>query len=337
MSNSSKIEWTDATWNPVTGCTKVSDGCINCYAVQMSRRLAAMGQEKYAGLVVPGAPTKDGFTPEWSGKVVCHDSALAEPFKWAKPQMVFVCSMSDLFHSEVPWEFIVKVFDVMAVTPWHTYQLLTKRPGRMVYFANHIWPQKGGYWRGHREYEPIWPTNVWAGTSVEKEWDGNRCLTARLDLLAQVPAPIRFASCEPLLGPLNLRPWLDMCVCGDSRANHFAEGDCVLTGISQCDCRHYQSVLDWVIAGGESGPHARPMHPDWARSLRNQCQAAGVPFFFKQWGEWAPRTNYNIDSLPRASSKWLGGWEFEMLQVGKKAAGALLDGLEYQEFPQRGC
>lgn len=295
MSNSSKIEWTDATWNPVTGCTKVSDGCTNCYAVQMSRRLAAMGQEKYAGLVVPGAPTKDGFTPEWSGKVVCHDSALAEPFKWAQPQMVFVCSMSDLFHDQVPWDFLIGVFATMRLASQHTYQALTKRPGRMAYFANVILPRwyddlpitLEALTEASRKRETYpnaarwWPSNVWAGTSVESQK-----YAPRLDVLARVPAPVRFVSAEPLLSALDLTKWLNW------------------TGDGGMHEPPNPPAISWCIVGGESGPHARPMQEEWVRDLRNQCQSAGVAFFYKQ-----------------------------AIISGKKIGTPSLDGRQWMEFP----
>ncbi|MBE0418324.1 MAG: phage Gp37/Gp68 family protein [Coriobacteriia bacterium] len=208
------IEWTEVTWNPVTGCSKVSPGCLNCYAERMAKRLQAMGQPNY----------RDGFA------VRTHERMLDLPSKWAKPRMVFVNSMGDLFHEEVPVEFIRRVFQVMESTPHHTYQLLTKRADRLAA----VYPLVS------------WPQNVWMGVTVED----NQRLT-RVEQLREVPSTVRFLSLEPLLGPLP---------------------DLRLDGIA------------WVIAGGESGPGARPMKPDWVVEIRDRCVDAGVPFFFKQWG-----------------------------------------------------
>jgi protein gp37 len=328
-----KIEWADAVWNPLTGCTMVSEGCRFCYAVTMTRRLAAMGQEKYAGLVNPG---KGHF----NGVVQTHDDALCIPLTWRKPRRVFVNSMSDLFHKEVPFEFIDKVFAVMALTPQHTYQVLTKRPERAAEYMNYI--DSAGFCAAARvqaacEFWQLrctkdypwsvvydfalnklarWPLpNVWLGTSVE---DGR--VRQRIDELRRIPAAIRFLSCEPLIGPLD---------------------DLDLTGIH------------WVIVGGESGPGARPMHPDWARSLRDQCTSAGVPFFFKQWGEWrpmsatcigcgddgwvapTPEARYVYENGFSKSPKTLKSEGFAyMVKVGKKRAGRMLDGRTWDEFPE---
>ncbi len=208
------IEWTEVTWNPVTGCSKVSPGCLNCYAERMAKRLQAMGQRNY----------RDGFA------VRTHELMLGLPDTWSRPRMVFVNSMGDLFHEEVPLEFIRRVFEVMECTPRHTYQLLTKRAERLA------------------EVAPLvrWPRNVWMGVTVE---DSPRL--TRVELLREVPAAVRFLSLEPLLGPLS---------------------DLGLDGI------------DWVIAGGESGPGARPMQAEWVVEIRDLCVDSGVPFFFKQWG-----------------------------------------------------
>lgn len=212
--NRSHIEWTDATWNPVTGCTKVSQGCKHCYAERMARRLQAMGSPRYA----------HGF------RVTLHPGLLTQPFHWIKPRRVFVNSMSDVFHPDVPDDFIADIFAVMAKTPQHTYQLLTKRPERLAQLASRL----------------PFPPNVWVGTSAESQ-----AALSRIRWLQQVPAAVRFLSCEPLLGPL---------------------ADLPLDGIH------------WVIVGGESGPQARPMARDWVIEIRDQCVARGIPFLFKQWG-----------------------------------------------------
>jgi protein gp37 len=214
MSTNSTIEWTESTWNPLTGCTKISLGCKHCYAERMAKRLQAMGQPNY----------RNGF------KLTLHDHALETPLQWKQPQMIFVNSMSDLFHDEVPLEFIQKVFDTMTKASWHTFQVLTKRSARLLAL----------------DKELIWPMNVWMGVSVE-----NMDYTFRIDHLRQSNAITKFLSLEPLLGPLtNLN----------------------LNGIH------------WVIVGGESGPGSRPIHLSWVVDIRDQCQEANVPFFFKQWG-----------------------------------------------------
>jgi len=213
MSDRSAIEWTEATWNPVTGCTVVSPGCAHCYAKTFA--------ERFRG--VPGHPYEMGFD------LTLRPERVDQPLLWKRPRTIFVNSMSDLFHEDVPLEFIQQVFDVMQRAHWHRFQVLTKRAERLA------------------EVAPLlpWPENAWMGVSVE-----NQRWTSRIDLLRTTPAAVKFLSCEPLLGPLDLD----------------------LTGI------------DWVIAGGESGHGARPMRLEWAKDLRDQCLTADVPFFFKQWG-----------------------------------------------------
>jgi protein gp37 len=210
----SAIEWTETTWNPLTGCDKVSPGCKNCYAERMARRLKAMGQKRYA----------NGF------ELTLHEPLLEQPLHWQRPQTIFVNSMSDLFHEGVPAEFILRAFDVMRRASWHRFQVLTKRSRRLLEMAPLI----------------DWPDNVWMGVSVERA-----DYAFRIDHLRQTGAKVRFLSLEPLLGPLD---GLNL------------EG------------------IHWVIVGGESGPKARPISEDWVVSIRDQCVACGLPFFFKQWG-----------------------------------------------------
>ncbi|MCW5830180.1 MAG: phage Gp37/Gp68 family protein [Deltaproteobacteria bacterium] len=225
--SASLIEWTEETWNPLTGCTKISAGCQHCYAERMAKRLQAMGLDHY----------RAGF------ELAVHPEKLNIPRRWKRPRMVFVNSMSDLFHDRVSDEFIRDVFRVMNETPWHTYQVLTKR-------AQRLWSLSRGL---------TWTPNIWMGVSVESHsW------RSRIRLLSDVAAAVRFLSCEPLLGPLP---------------------DMALQGIH------------WVIVGGESGPGARPMHPDWAESLLYQCRGAGVPFFMKQLGGH-PDKRGQIEQLP---------------------------------------
>jgi protein gp37 len=314
----SKIEWTDEVWNPLAGCSIVSAGCKNCYAMRMAYRLSAMGQAKYHGLT-----KKVNGNVVWTGKVFKDYDALATPRHWNKRRRIFVNSMSDLFHENVPDDFIQDVFDVMRYTPRHTYQILTKRPARMAKLVRKI---SGG------DY-PV-AANIWLGVSVEDQAAANE----RIPLLLQTPAAVRFLSCEPLLGPLNLH-WLGLLSIYDTCSFN-----------ARTNRRYYLDsnipMLDWVICGGESGPGARPMHPDWARGLRDQCQEAGVPFFFKQWGEWLPiregdeevahdfyraedanRLRRGIDLIQHI------GHFVVMERVGKAKAGRLLDGRTWDEMP----
>jgi len=238
MADSSAIEWTDATWNPVTGCSKITAGCDNCYAQRFS--------ERFRG--TPGHPFESGFDLQ------LRPERLAQPMAWRRARMIFVNSMSDLFHKEVPTAFIDQVFAIMEAADWHTYQVLTKRSSLMRDYLQSRYA--GG----------TAPPHIWCGVSVE-----NDSSTARIRHLRDAPARIRFLSVEPLLGPM---------------------GELELDGIA------------WVIVGGESGPRARPIRPNWVRDIRDQCLAAGVPFFFKQWGGLRP-----------------------------KAGGRSLDGCEWSQFP----
>jgi protein gp37 len=214
MATNSHIEWTDATWNPVTGCTKISPGCKHCYAERLSKRLKAMGQANY----------RNGF------KLTLQPQMLELPLRWKTPKRIFVNSMSDLFHEDVPTDYIKQVFDVMVRADWHQYQVLTKRSGRVFELSKKL----------------NWVPQIWMGVSVEAEK-----YTHRIDDLRKTAAHVKFLSLEPLLGPL---------------------GKLNLRGI------------DWAIVGGESGPGARPIDPDWVTEIRDQCLLASVPFFFKQWG-----------------------------------------------------
>lgn len=319
MSKSS-IEWTQETWNPVTGCTRVSEGCDHCYAVTMTRRLEAMGQEKYRGLVNPGKK-------HFNGQVKTHEEVLTLPLGIKKPTTFFVNSMSDLFHEAVPFEFVDKVFAVMALTPRHTYQVLTKRPDRMAeYFQrgkakntvmNKFWVDAAELELKVEKFKCLWLwiicpeilPNVWMGTSIENQ----KAADERIPELLKVPAAVRFLSCEPLLGAINLRKWLMIQTDLDGNTRGFG-------------------YLHWVIAGGESGHGARPMHPDWVRSLRDQCVAAGVPFFFKQWGEWMPGSEATCKTAE--GKKRVLFHEMAFYKVGKKAAGNSLDEEVWEQFPE---
>ncbi|MEE9499626.1 MAG: phage Gp37/Gp68 family protein [Nitrospinaceae bacterium] len=354
MAGKSKIEWTDATWNPVSGCKKVSAGCKNCYAKREWPRHSR---------------PKGAYAGRKFEDVACHPERLRKPLSWQKPQMVFVNSMSDLFHDAVPDEFIDRVFAVMALTPQHTFQILTKRAERMREYLGEfaaslerrepkdveramamVMPIVGYSQRIKKlslEYEAIAASfmklplpNVWMGVSVENQATAD----ARIPELLATPAAVRFVSYEPALGPvdfesLNIRAgrYLDAFTCD----YHDGDGEVIAGPPSG------HGPIDWIICGGESGGNAkspaRPMHPDWARSVRDQCQAAGVPFFFKQWGSWAPQ--YHVGEHEQALLKLADPKEpivmadlkklhpVNMRKVGKKAAGRLLDGREWNEMP----
>lgn len=319
MSDKSKIEWTDASWNPVTGCAKVSAGCANCYAERMAKRLAGRA----------GYPSFDPATDGPVGNpfaVTLHPECLDDPRHWRKPRRVFVCSMGDLFHPAVPVHFIARVFQVMREAERHTFQILTKRPERMVelFASESFWS-----WLGCVPGPGTFLPKVWLGTSVEDQATAD----ARIPHLLRCPAAVRFVSYEPALGPVDFGKWLT------------TDGDELCPACGEITCNH--GALDWVIAGGESGPRARPAHPDWFRSVRDQCAAAGVPFFFKQWGEWAevpfdhdnPPSAQKHDHLAEQYLNLAGGHGFHgdavvrVRRVGKRAAGHLLDGVEHREFP----
>ena len=370
------IEWTEATWNPIAGCTVHSPGCTNCYAMRTAARLATIPATApvYAGLT---QPSKAG--PVWTGKIAVNESTMLAPLRRRKPTMYFVNSMSDLFHESVPDEVIDRVFAVMALCPRHTFQVLTKRSERMRWYLSadrptFVWRatrdlglteiQRRNRMESHIRRGVFLPLpNVWLGVSVE---DQKRADERIPDLLA-TPAAVRFLSCEPLLGPVDLTHIEIPMGCRvdvfDALAYDGEQGE--------ADTAQGTATLDWVIVGGESGPGARPMHPDWARSLRDQCAAADVPFFFKQWGTWAPvceMTEEQIDAChypppvrdPEASRRrrcdqcvlHIDGQRFDgeamyrrpafdqgsramtMMAIGKKAAGRTLDGLTHDAMPQ---
>lgn len=258
MSVNSAIEWTMHTWNPTTGCDKVSQGCKLCYAEVMHRRLMKMHPKKY--------------NKPFLGNVVTHPEDLTFPGTIKKPGVFFVNSMSDLFHKDVPEDFINAVFQVMRSHERHTFQILTKRADIAANFY-----RRNAKWH--------WMKNVWIGTSVEDQKTANE----RIPHLLQVPAVVRFLSCEPLLGPVDLSICTTWPPHKCQECGFVGRGLLVEEGTECPECEHFMDrlpMIDWVIAGGESGHGARPMHPDWVRAIRDQCKAAGVPFFFKQWGQW---------------------------------------------------
>ena len=339
MADRTPIEWTDATWNPITGCAVVSPGCTNCYAM----RLAGTRMKHHPSRVGLTQESKAG--PVWTGEVRFNEEWLAQPLRWSKPRMIFVCAHGDLFAEGVPDEWIDRVFAVMALAPQHTFQVLTKRPERMREYLSadrfklaervadavmYLWD--GKIWdHGDRMWDQIYGaifehplSNVWLGASVEDQ----RRADERIPVLLDTPAAVRWISAEPLLGPVDL---MNVQV-GEDCSAEFAEGDPDLE-----EWGHLNALeggvgyprLDWVVVGGESGPDARPMHPGWARSIMRQCAEARVPFLFKQWGEWMPFEGHEDVAL---------GTEFiladvMLAKVGKKRAGRLLDGVTHDGMP----
>lgn len=395
----SKIEWCDSTWNPVRGCSLVSEGCRNCYAMKQAHRFSGPGMP-YEGLTELGPSG-----PRWTGKVRLVPELLDAPLRLRKPQRIFVNSMSDLFHEDVPDEFIAAVFAMMNAAPLHTFQILTKRPRRMAawfswlnafggigpyirsvridgdrtvpnYFASLLrtevvagkrvrsmddpWIKVFNGAAVHSGTTPL--PNVWLGVSVEDQ----KTADERIPLLLQTPAAVRFVSYEPALGPVDfaridhrdylrsgLVDFARWCARKEGRDEDAAateaaksvpaeqlpqgENPCLnaLTGQSfdgwdRCETG---PALDWVIVGGESGPGARPAHPGWFRSVRDQCVAAGVPFFFKQWGEWI---QVELSDFPKVPCRMMDERTVDpvvMGRVGKRAAGRLLDGREWNQLP----
>lgn len=344
MAENSKIEWTEATWNPITGCSVTSPGCTNCYAM------------KLAGTRLRNHPSRKGLTqdskagPVWTGEVRLNEKWLDQPLRWSRPRMIFVCAHADLFHESVPDEWIDRVFAVMALAPQHTFQVLTKRADRMREYLTRagngrrseaIWQTMHGEAKTRAAREVLdswyggpsadqWPLpNVWLGVSVEDQqrWD------ERISDLEATPAAIRWVSAEPLLGPI-----LPTVVCN----GHFFFNP--LTGQRWHDAPDHNGAsdfganrIDWIVVGGESGPGARPMHPDWARSLRDECDAAGVPFFFKQHGAFLDFDHLgecwnSLTYAQRGNQQFVDGKA--MIHVGKKVAGRLLDGVEHNAMPK---
>lgn len=339
----SNIEWTDKTWNPVAGCTRVSRGCDNCYAVRESKRLAKIGatKQKYGGLVNEG---KNHF----NGMVRMDFEALSKPLHWRRPRKVFVNSMSDLFHEQVADGFITAVFAIMALCPQHTFQILTKRPERMNEYLNRSIGDMTKHWvlgkaweilghHPHYDHHKLngreWPLpNVWLGVSVEDQ----EAADTRIPWLLKCPAAVRWLSCEPLLGPVDLSSYLNIL----DRQKAGLERDPMAAAMLQQgmdDGRAFApTMINWIVAGGESGPGARPMHPHWARLLRDQALDASVPFLFKQWGAWAPVHELQCNEPGVKGRTW---YNFDpdtaVCRLGKKKTGRLLDGIEWNQYPDQ--
>jgi protein gp37 len=335
MADNTQIEWTEATWNPITGCSLASPGCTNCYAMQL------------AGTRLAHIPSRAGLTREvngnhvWTGEVRFNEQWLDQPLRWKRPRMIFVCAHGDLFHESVPDEWIDKAFAVMALATQHTFQVLTKRAGRMRDFFRETtgWRARIAELLNELKPSPLWNgnvyqgwqnlhgrpdglSNVWLGVSVEDQSRANERIP---DLLA-TPAAIRWISAEPLLGPVNI---IDAMWARDGFSSIHA-------------------TIDWVVCGGESGTKARPMHPDWARNLRDQCKDSDTPFFFKQWGEFIPCVTdddgHGLRCYPdgaecqaffeETKAPILSAHGREFWRIGKKRAGRLLDGVEHNGMPE---
>lgn len=369
-----KIEWTDATWNPMVGCSIVSPGCTNCYAMKMAGRIEAMNRaHEQAGRESKIIPHYDGLTkpskagPVWTGKVaLAGERALLEPLRRKTPTMYFVNSMSDLFHENVPDEWIDRIIAVMALARHHTFQVLTKRATRMrSYFESVTLARMASAMTlipghlGPRSIAFDLPLpNVWLGVSAERQQEADE----RVPDLLNTPAAVRFVSAEPLLGPIDFtrlellpdkpatsakgKRYMRAGVHLNSLRGRYCESGVEYVGdwdVNLPAPPHdaTQRKLDWVIVGGESGPGARPMHPDWARSIRDQCAAAGTAFFFKQWGAWlwsnddqnyAAAEEWRRLHFPKARAECHSSGHTALL-VGKARAGRLLDGCTHDAMP----
>jgi len=312
MGKTTGIEWCDSTWNPIRGCSRVSEGCRNCYAETVAARFSGIGRPyhglAYFKILGEGTP-EERVEAKWTGEVRLIEKHLRDPLAWKTPARIFVNSMSDLFHPGVRDEWIASIFDVMARAPQHTYIVLTKRPDRMrdtLAAAND--PAVSASFE--QTYGQPWPpSNWWFGVSVEDQ----KTAEYRLPILLQCRAAIRFISYEPALGPVD-----------------FAEA---------VGGQEMFPAVDWLIVGGESGPRARPMHPQWARAARDLCAATGVKYFFKQWGEWMPvgAAADKDGTLPNHGYMWAenpGGKPQAMVRLGKHKTGAHLDGVESKEYPR---
>lgn len=343
MADKSSIEWTDASWTPIrarnteTGkvgwhCVHKSDGCKHCYAERMNL---------WQGT---GLPFKPGLVDAGKVELFLDEDLLLQPLRWKKPRMIFVCSMTDLFADFVPVAWIDRLFGVMALCPQHTFQVLTKRSDRMRQYLTSGWqvrllneiriltdvaPNQGVMLKTTNGSLP----NVWLGTSAENQATADE----RIPHLLATPAWVRFVSAEPLLGPIDLG--LEGAVHHHPANVQSPELDALVAAAMHA-LRRKDDVagIDWVIVGGESGKQARPMHPDWARSLRDQCRAAGVAFFFKQWGEWAPApppVGESFEAHRARGARDVHGWPDGAAaeRIGKKAAGRLLDGVQHDGMP----
>ena len=368
--NVHKIQWLNLpgykgeTWNPIAGCTKISEGCENCYAEKMAVRLAAMAIKHVKPMSV-GKYVKVIQGRKWDGNTFMNEEELLIPLSWKQPRVVFVCSMGDLFHENTPFEWVDRVMAIAAVLPSHIFIVLTKRAKRMAEYFGQGKENLVKRWEdatyelgiADKNEDPDaaacflynrclsgakvpswgWPlSNVWVGVTAENQERANE----RVPWLLQVPAAVKFVSVEPMLGPVDFEKVEITKVLGN---NAFGL-------ISFSKINH----LDWVICGGESGHKARPLHPDWVRGLRDQCGQAGVPFFFKQWGEWIPLDQYNGDERRTVKQENIISMSSygdygpflktdymidernykTICKIGRKAAGNELDGRRWEEYPK---
>ncbi|NTG20036.1 phage Gp37/Gp68 family protein [Agrobacterium rhizogenes] len=367
MADGTKIEWTDATWNPITGCSVVSPGCTNCYAM----RLAGTRLRDHASRAGLTKDTKAG--PVWTGEIRFNREWLDQPLRWKSPRMIFVAAHGDLFAEGVTNEQLDQIFAVMALSSQHIFQVLTKRPERM---RGYLLEMQRCFNSDHIEFSRRWGIaaaevtgspcaagkiediefplpNIWLGVSVEDQPRAEE----RIPVLLETPAAVHWVSTEPLLGLLDLTnihqpnegggPWWFDAL-DPTRAGFFTD-EAGTVRMDMIEARAELSTLNWVVAGGESGPDARPMHPYWAKSLRDQCAAAGVPFLFKQWGNWIVASHENghhESSMATNDAIWLDvdgrqakpscdgmAEPIGMFRVTKSRAGRLLDGVEHNEFP----
>jgi len=372
MGDNTSIEWTDATWNPIVGCSVISPGCTNCYAMRL------------AGTRMKSHPTRAGLTREingnhvWTGEVREVKTALYDPLRWRRPRRIFVGAHTDIFHDAVPDAWLDRLFAVMALSPQHTFQVLTKRAERMRVYIGQRFDRHHpamdyaaclsatGSWAHPLIDLRTWPLpNVWLGVSVEDQ----RRADERIPILLDTPAAVRWVSAEPLLGAIDLLRiampdikyetgihYQDVLRAGSWSFRPFFRPS--QPGEPQTYFTNHSDTnrLDWIVVGGESGPGARPMHPDWARTLRDQCAGAGVPFLFKQWGEWVPQVGavdgWTINDDPEISRFDHRDWEEghwgdpyrpmwcddrdddTVSRVGKRAAGRLLDGVLHDAYPE---
>lgn len=368
MAEHTKIEWTDATWNPITGCKVVSPGCTNCYAMKLAGTRLAHHPSR-ADLTID---TKAG--PVWNGNLRFNSEWLFQPLRWKRPRRIFVCAHGDLFADGVEDAWLDQIFAVMACSPQHIFQVLTKRPKRMRDYLttqmleHRLAAAQSDYPLPSPGFWPHLPLpNVWLGVSVEDQERARE----RIPLLLDTPANVRWISAEPLLGPLdlgcldvdgdgfvdalNIRNWEDEIAQWRDSDKDWEEQFLDWFSLSDLPSGPMAPILDWVVVGGESGPSARPMHPDWARTLRDQCAEAGVPFFFKQWGEWAPQVGavdgWALSDDPEVSRfdhrDWENGqwgepyrpaWcddieDDTVSRIGKRNAGRSLDGIEHNAMP----
>jgi len=332
MSDKSKIEWTEATWNPIRGCSRISEGCRNCYAETIANRFKGEGLP-YQGLIASSGT--------WNNNVIWVEDLITQPLRWKKPRRIFVNSMSDLFHQSIPMYILDKIFAVMLLAQQHTFQVLTKRADEMQHYLTAPYREQSikaaareilGYFpkQSSAGMAASWPLkNIWLGVSVEDQ----KTAEQRIPPLLKSPATLRWISAEPILDAINLNSSVGgtLWIGGQRGCKGTHRG----IGTEECPKhpRHHHDDrcgpgLDWVVAGGESGKNARPMQPEWIRSLRDQCVAAQVPFFFKQWGEHGLNWYNDNNGRKIPGSEWV-------YRAGKNNAGRELDGRTWDEYPYK--